>query len=315
MIDWSFLSVPFYSVIIPDSLSDRVTLENYIYSISEENIEDFKTFLLHIISQKFSKQTIFDLLTHAASIRPLSYDLLAQIWPLIPNDQCIFYEMPFTRILSNIYKIPIHELYNKISMECIYPKDSEEYAVAHDDLDKVVQYSINDDFFSLVIDLSIKDCLDLLSFAGFCGSTKVFKFLVVNGLKITQETTEYLVKGGHVELIEYVENIITLRNPEITLNSSNESKEETQIPLTISFDRHLSFAIEFHQNEIAKWLIENYENEDVDIRIPLESSDTFMFLLMIQNGYLIDDSLKETLQIFRRFDLLSFISSENEKEV
>ena len=299
MIDWGFLAVSFSDIVIPDYLKPRVKLESMLYSINKDNIEEIIKIISLLINKVISEQDMHNLITIIASYRPFSYDLLEKVWLTIPDAQSYILETPFTRYISKKHQIRLDSLSKLICVECNFPEDTEEYAVAHDDIEKVVFYSTNDDFFSTYVDISIADSIDVLTLAAFCGSVRVFKFLITNGMKITEKTTEYMIKGGNFEIIEFAQNI--------NINGKEDNNSEVSI-----FDNHLRFAIEFHNNEIAEWLIENYKCEMVQYSVPLLSSNTFMFILMCQNDNSFDKTeILHLLDINGRGDLKEYINTIN----
>ena len=225
MIDWQFLDIPFDSVQIPPLLENRVELESMLYTISENKVDDIINFIKQLNDPFITEQILHNLILLAASIRPFSYGFLGKIWISIPDSHSIIYNSPFTRYLSKLYDIRLDELYEPITIECNFPEDSDEYAIISDDLEKITYLSANSDFLDQSIDISIRDSLDILSFAGFCGSIKVFKFLLTNGMEVSPLTTEYLIKGGNYELIELVLNTVHFPNPELAINSISQNKQ------------------------------------------------------------------------------------------
>ena len=272
MIDWSFLSVTFDSIEIPVCSKRRCIAEDMIFSLNDETFDKTKEFCEK--SAKEEKCEIKEIIVIASMKRPRNYKLYSRIWSVL-DAECDVLLCPFTIYLSkqgllNDNIVP----YNSPVIECNYDEDSVEYAIMNDNVEKVVFLSSEEGFYDTIVELSIADAIDILSFAAFCGSSKVFRYLLANSkeLGVTKCTTEFAIKGGNHEIIEIL--------------AQNE----------YSFNNHLSFAIEFHHNSIAKWLVENYECEQISIEVPLMWSNTFFFILMVQNIEYIPPEKKEELE-------------------
>jgi hypothetical protein len=74
----------------------------------------------------------------------------------------------------------------------------------------------------------------MLGISAFYGSVLCFKFLFLNGGKIDESVCSHSVQGGNLEILKICEK---------------------NIP---SFTMCLSVAIEYHNNEIADWLLSNF---------------------------------------------------------
>lgn len=79
--------------------------------------------------------------------------------------------------------------------------------------------------------------MNLIDYAAFFGSIKIFKFLILNKCKLTNRTSQFAVAGGNYEIIHLLEN------------QKN------------SFHSCLEISIQFHRNEIFEYLIENHSNQ------------------------------------------------------
>ena len=73
-------------------------------------------------------------------------------------------------------------------------------------------------------------------FACFCRSIKIFKYLFINKVEIDRWMLHSAVAGGSEEILQLL-----------------ESRD-------VSFNNMLRTALQAHQNEIAKWLYENYKD-------------------------------------------------------
>lgn len=82
--------------------------------------------------------------------------------------------------------------------------------------------------------------LSQLDFSALCGSVKVFKYLINNGMKIEPSTIENAVRSGKVQILE------VLRQKDC------------------DFSRHIQAAVKYHRNDVAQWIMDLYDDE-VDI--------------------------------------------------
>ncbi|OHS94348.1 hypothetical protein TRFO_11210 [Tritrichomonas foetus] len=81
-----------------------------------------------------------------------------------------------------------------------------------------------------------KECF-LIEYAAFYGSIKIVKYLILQGAKLPKKLMEYAVLGNNNEIIHIV-----------------EQKIQEKIDQTVLLE-----AIRYHQNELAHYLIENYD--------------------------------------------------------
>ena len=157
----------------------------------------------------------------------------------------------------------------------IYEKDSLEYILKEDDVNKLKDYinyhnDLSGDFeIDLMKNSPVHEILKkhilfgiekvkILDFCSFYGSIECFKFLKANGYEYGKYFNEMSICGGNLEIIHEVEQ------------SGN------------SFDNCFAFSIQFHQDTIKEWLLANYKCELLSLTICLEYFDyeTFLFLLL-----------------------------------
>ncbi|OHS97354.1 hypothetical protein TRFO_36450 [Tritrichomonas foetus] len=109
------------------------------------------------------------------------------------------------------------------------------------------------------------DQTSLIEYSAFFGAEKIFKFLYLNHIPISSKISRYAVAGGNTEIIHLIE------------------RHE------ISFYRCLEIAIEFHQNEVVRYFIENgflIEAPALYFCIELYNIECFIDVLkhMLNNG-------------------------------
>ena len=109
------------------------------------------------------------------------------------------------------------------------------------------------------------DSLSILDYAAYKGSINILKFILINGLKIPNSTFKWGVNGGNHEIIEFLEN-------------------HSDHKLSDSF---LDCAIEYHRNDIAKYIIEHFDGDESNYGYYISAcgrySNTEMIFTMLHN--------------------------------
>ena len=144
-------------------------------------------------------------------------------------------------------------------MEHIYDAISPEYLICNDDFDRYVEISADKKIMLQKI-IYKKEKYDHLAFAALLGSVRIFKFLLANQMCISRDTTINAIKGGNDEIIQILQ------------------QQET------SFDWCLKSSIEYHNNEIALWLLENYKCDEIDARFCTEYFNTLALCYFVERG-------------------------------
>ena len=111
-----------------------------------------------------------------------------------------------------------------------------------------------------------------MDFACYCPSLKTFKFLFLNGVKVTSNSILRTVQGGSEEIIHFL------------------------VGRNYSFNDKLSLAVAAHRNEVAKWLYENYHERTFALPCCVQYFNTEMFLFFYSQGF----DLGEPSQHFQR---------------
>ena len=93
---------------------------------------------------------------------------------------------------------------------------------------------INDETFTL-----FHHTFHIADFVIFCGSINILKFMMINNYNISRNAIGMAFQSGKEEIIELLESH------------------------KFSFDNQLTNAIEYHHNNLALWLLDNYHCEKV----------------------------------------------------
>ena len=249
---------------ITKQLQEICELEDKLFAISDENYEEISRIFQNLSCDL--NDFAHNLVLTVASFRPFQYNALANIWKILRYS---ILHYPW----SNFWFYLVHneiESYDEVNEKSIYQQyldsfnrsneDQIKNAIIAGDLEKVVFFSAEPDFFKRSINLASYD-ISLLEFSAFCGNAQIFKYLMMNGANLTQYIANQAVAGGNIEIIE--------------LCRSNG----------ITFENSFSTSVKYHRNEIAKWIYEQYSPEisENDIREFIYSFNTSAFYFFYEN--------------------------------
>ena len=211
----------------------------------------------------------------------------------------------------------------------VYPKDSFEYYLKNDLIADFQQFIANNPTFDInkeiennlnlppyYVDLSNGKCsksiihqntkrglglrksnnISLIDLCCFYGSIKCFKYLLLNDCKLKEESCQYAVAGGNLEIIHIL-----------------EQKE-------FDFEECLRQSIKYHRNEISDWLLTNYKetNNENYIETAIKSYNIPAFLYYFINRtkeenekrFPIDKNEDKVFQIHKACEIGSLILTE-----
>ena len=251
-----------------ESLTKWVELENMVFSLNLNPSN--KDEIFKIITENFVKDDyyqIYILIMKAACVREFSYKLYGDLFGLLDAPKCSFKTNYFVHYLClrNILNPAVNLINPDVSSftsehrvlehyEDVFPQESIEYSIIHDDFEKVL-YHLSSGNTKETKTISYKSLsYNFLSFAALCGSIKCFKYFLVNNLPFQEFIQESCVKGGNEEILE----IIYTRD--------------------LSFDKCLQTAVVYHRNEITQWIIANYNPPNLDLTTCINSYNTLAFL-------------------------------------
>ena len=119
-----------------------------------------------------------------------------------------------------------------------------------------------------------------LELAFYCGSVNIIKFLIMNDIDVNRFTLQWAIQGGHNKVIDFLR------------------------PFDVPLSYQIWGATEFHHNELAKWLMKNYDYEDVDIPSCIGFFNTEMALYFLEEkGHSASDIVKSFFSNVRRADI------------
>ena len=126
----------------------------------------------------------------------------------------------------------------------------------------------------------------IADFVIYCGSVNILKYLLINNYKITKQAIGMAFQSGQEAIIELLESH------------------------DFSFDNQLANALEYHQNNLARWLIDNYRCEKISHVECILWYNTEMFF-HFYDIYLHKKAKKSDLMADRT--LITFVSNQNNK--
>ena len=250
---------------VPNSLKNWKNIEDSIFDVTEKDVDRI---LSEIKKLNINPISITNLVYQASFTRIFSFKPLAEIWKSFGEAPPKYSISPFLTYLCNrgLHKSNSILVFNDERImqqfENVFPVDSFGYAVAHNDIDRVIYLSVNDKFMKQVLTSypgREQVQFDVLSLAAYCGSVSVFKYLMVNGMKIKRDTVIKSVMGGHEEIIQLI------------------SPAE-------AYNNCLKIAIQYHRNNLLPWLCENFTNNDVLSGICLEYFNTYAYFYLESKG-------------------------------
>ena len=251
-------------------LKQESELEKLMFDATKESVAK----VIEIIKKsKIDNEFLWRMYVHAGKIRRFSYSTLSDIASFLKHPKYLFEKTDFLvyllkkslidesfltdTVISNVEKQGVQRIEN------IYPPDSLIYAILHDNIERVVFESTKPGFFTEQVKF-IDKRIEYINIAAFAASVKVFKFLMLNGSSISEKTCKFSVEGGSLEISE----ICAQRN--------------------ISMKRSLSKAIKYHRNDIAKWIVDEYDFTDKDLACCVSCFNTEMFFYMFPRSLNID---------------------------
>ena len=218
-------------------MAAQADLEEHIFNSSSYSEDDLRNYLSQFKGS--DREQIFMMLNNIATIRPFHLLELLKIWEMLGEVHTYFRISNFMTLLykkgmikreiiafPKIPDVSIEKLIN------VYDENTIELTISKDNLEQLTFLSSTPTFDS-------KKAESMISLAAFCGSIKSFNYLLLNGAHVSNECVQSSIKGGNDEIIELI------------------------VQKGISFDFQLNTALTYHRNEIANWLIENYECEEV----------------------------------------------------
>ena len=267
------LEIPYDESIIPDELKEWYNIEELIFNINPENAEKVKAIIENL--SPIYQESVVSLLCQAGVVCRLQFKLLADVFSVIKVKTCDCSTSPeFSMYLSlrGLIESPNiltnHKEYLD-DFEGLYKPNTPEYAIIHDDLEKVVFFSADSSSFeNKKSSFWFEEETSYLGLAAISGSLNSFKYLIANGWKITKDVANNAVKGGSVDIVE--------------ICSQNDADFSESIP----------YGVAFHKHDVTIWLINQFGSDSFDLSFCIEKFNTLAFCYLLKQGKKIDDYSK-----------------------
>lgn len=139
----------------------------------------------------------------------------------------------------------------------------------------VIRYLKGDDDLSLINSYcnGLVDCertyciqddmrdLRLIDLSCYFGSYKCFKFLIKNGFSIDENCAKYALCGGNPNVIELI------------------------FDFGVDVSRYINYAVRFHHNSIVTWIVDNFEDVEIDSTYCILYDNMFALKQCIENNH------------------------------
>ena len=263
-------------------LSDLAKAEEIVCSITDKSVSEVSTFIKSKFNEK-DLQYVFQMIIHAASIRPHQWNTLANLWRSIGMPQTRFDFSLFTAFLASR---------GILNTDLMVSEKAPEQAIkiAENVYNSKIQSEVEkalfaDDLMSFekIKNPQFVENVSLISLAAMHGASKCFKHLMEQSQEVTEETLKCAAKGGNVEILE-------------ALNDQISSKNIKDI---------LETAIIYHRNEACQWLINKLpKGAEISLFTCASSFNTIAMVYMVKRGLA---KPSERSQVYPHLPILKYL--------
>ena len=252
---------------VPEYLVPYVELEDVVFDDTTVSTDKIKEILgkYSCFSDKFVKMLILA----AQKVRPFAHRKYQEIADDFKVD------FNYNRELTELQRFEVNRMLfgfeEKVQRDPVFPVDSIFYAATQDDLDKVVFMSSSIDITTVTEEFDGKP-ISLLDAAALAGALNVFKYLSINGCSIVPSTAENAIKGGNEEIIAMI------------------------VQAGVSFAFMQETSIQYHRQDITKWIIGNYETGSYSLDKIVAYYNTMALCYYIAKGDKPDRSLHRAVK-------------------
>ena len=251
---------------VTDDLLKYKKMESAIWTYTEHVDREFRE-LNNSVNRKWLQHLICSVATYRMFFYRQYKDLFVSTFPLDIKFNTNFdllgvYMFEKGLINQNAFPNselpPQHNTYTVDYFENPIKENSLEFYTKTDNIKEFVNHVVvnNINFHTqrvLVFGFSFYIC----SFAAYCGSIKILKYLLLNDVEIDFRTIERAINGGHESIIDFL------------------------VSRGAIFNFQLHSAIVYHQNRVAKWLMDHYQCEQIQLPNFLIWNNLEMFLYFL----------------------------------
>ena len=272
--------------------------------VAHQNI--FQYYNLYQNSDIDSFIWLIQLMVHFYYLRPKErqflYNLVCELCEKFSNYPSNFiyymnqtkYQIPFESyfcilsltvpsILKEYGKEPKYKI--KFNIE-VYDPSSIQYWIKEDDIDSLQSYiakNTSENVSAMVFDImhTPVECIEnvdktsIINFSAFYGSINIFKYLIMNNSKISENICMYAIAGRNFEIIHILEQ------------------------KNFKFRNCLKMSVKYHCYDLTDWLLMNFECEPIFLQETVQLYNYEAFLFFLNNNYLVNEfehNMKNVLQ-------------------
>ena len=245
--------------------------EELLFNISEENIEQLEKKIDEFPNENYNCLRMY--LSVCCSIHPFKLKLFERIWCHMGT---IHHHFMWNSLLveylakKNIIKPYLVPQFSNPQLSWqdmlnIFPSNSIGHIIHNDDIEQFAIHSDESGFYLQTLKIPNETEGTLLSLAGFFGSVKIFKYIIINDqnewINHKKEIAEAVLKGGNEEILE-----ICVQN---------------DFPFS---SKSIKTALYSHHNDVAQWILNNYGYSDVRMIDMIQSFNVLGIAFAMENG-------------------------------
>lgn len=233
---------------IPEELKSFVEIEDTIWALNKNNVDDVILIIAKFLEAEKDKDHIKEIIRfHLSNVMNARLGLSKQIVKIIKK---FINEIPVDKIH---YHLLSHIVQFLLVEEGIIPEEFRKYcyqssvifeegtihnAIFEDDIESLTNYIAKNSSFNVNMKIRFhRKIMPLICHCAIFGSIECFKYLLMNGAVIDKFVAHSSVSEGNMEIIRICEQS------------------------GMDFSEYLNTAILSHQNNIADWIILNYETK------------------------------------------------------
>ena len=255
-----FMAYAFDEEMMPKYLQQQAKLEDMIFTLSYDQFNEIKELAQQ---NNVENNLLFKLIIQATNVRPFRYKLYGDFWLSLPQTKTRFYSTKFLEYLIQREVVHESQILSKSyvretaqQLEDVFPRGSFAHAIINDDLDNVLFLTTDETCMHQIIEMD-KEKLLPITLAAYAGALQVFRYFIMNNVKIQQQSLQKAVLGGNLEIIELI---------------SQQG---------FSFKDFLNDSILSHQNDVLKWIISEYGISTLSPFFCLNAYNTLAFWISL----------------------------------
>lgn len=264
--------------VVPRCFYEWYILEELMFNLSEATYDIALKKVKEILPT--SKNTIYSLIIAAATVRRFNFNIYLKLCREIGKTNNVYRLSPFSFLLSEKKLISSQQRFRfqkwsnmfgrSEDIIKIFEPDSIFNCIVRDDLDVFICYFFQKLYSGQIIEIDadfgskFARTFTADSFAAWCGSFKIFNFLMImNSVVMNKYLLQCAVEGGNMKIIK------------LCVSKGAE------------FGECFTFAIAYHRHDVSRYLLENFWCEKVNLPFCIEKCNTlYLSFLLYHKGLL-----------------------------